>query len=464
MRTTSTGVLPALAAAAGVFGIACAGPEVPESIVASGATLAFENVFILDPENGPSGPSTVFLNGDSVLAVEEAGATIPEGARRVEASGLYMLPGLWNLHTHLAHVEDWVPTLMVTQGVTGARDLGGKLERVDAVRARIDRGELLGPRIVRTGPTLNGAQNAPFHRVIDSPESARLAVLDLQAAGVELLKTHNATEREPYFALLEAAREAELEVVGHVPTGLDPVEACEAGQSSIEHIATIFEGTYIARFSSELEAFQSMPTWLEEDAPPLVECFAEHQTLFVPTLRAYEIRATRAEEYDRPDPRRRYMSAEAWETWRENAVPDEVDRNPQVIELRQSLVDVGVDLVRMLHEAGAPIGAGTDLAPQGLLPGFDLHAEIQLLGQAGLTPREALQTSTRGPGAGAGGHPLQGQIVPGAPADLLLLEADAFEDLAALNAIAGVVRGGRYLDRVELDGILAGLERPASAE
>lgn len=457
-------VFPALAAAAATFVVGCAGPGAPESTAASSATLAFENVRVLDPENGPSGPATVFLEGDSVIAVEAAGATIPEGTRRVDASGLYLLPGLWNLHTHLAHVEDWAPTLMVTQGVTGARDLGGRLEEVDALRARIESGALLGPRIVRTGPTLNGAQNAPFHRVIDSPDSARLAVLDLSAAGVDLLKTHNATEREPYFALLEAAGEAGLEVVGHVPKVIDPVEACAAGQSSVEHIATIFEGTYIARFSGELEAFQSMSTWLEEEAPALVECFADHQTLFVPTLRAYETRALRAEEYDRPDPRRRYMSAEAWESWRESAVPGEMDRNPQVIELRQSLVEVGVDLVRMLYESGAPIGAGTDLASSGMLPGFDLHAEIRLLNRANLSPREALHASTRGPGAGAGGHPLQGQIVPGTPADLLLLEADAFEDLAALNAIAGVVRGGRYLDRAELDEILAGLERPASTE
>jgi imidazolonepropionase-like amidohydrolase len=158
------------------------------------------------------------------------------------------------------------------------------------------------------------------------------------------------------------------------------------------------------------------------------------------------------------------MSAEAYRAWRENAVPSEVDRRPEVIELRQSLVDVGMTFVRLLHEAGAPVGAGTDLAPGRPLPGFDLHAEIRLLSAAGLTPREALRTSTRGPGARAGGHLLQGQIVPGAPAELLLLGADVFEDLAALDAIEGVVRGGRYLDRVELDLILSGLERAADTE
>jgi imidazolonepropionase-like amidohydrolase len=421
--------------------------------------IALEGVTLLDPEHGRSGPVTVLIEGNSIAAVEPMeSAAVPAGARRIDAGGHYLLPGLWDLHTHLAHAGDWAPQLLVTQGVIGVRDLGAILEETDALRTRIESGELLGPRILRTGPTLNGAPNAPFHRVIDSAEAAQVAVSELKAAGVDLLKTHNATGREAYFALIEAADAAGLQVVGHVPTSVDPVEACEAGQASVEHIATIFEGTYIARFESELEAFQSMPTWLAEDAPDIVRCFAEHQTLFVPTLRAYEIRATRAEEYDNEDPRRRYMSAEAYESWRENAVPSEVDRSPEIIELRLSLVEVGQGLVRMLHEAGAPIGAGTDLA-RGLLAGFDLHREIRLLAEAGLTPREALRAATRGPGADAGGHPLQGQLVAGAPADLVLLGADAFEDLAALDAIEAVMRGGRYLDRAELDGILAGLER-----
>ena len=85
--------------------------------------------------------------------------------------------------------------LLVTQGVTGVRDLGAKLEEIDALRDRIESGAVLGPRIVRTGPTLNGAPNAPHHRVIDSAETARQAVEELKSAGVDLLKTHNATGR-----------------------------------------------------------------------------------------------------------------------------------------------------------------------------------------------------------------------------------------------------------------------------
>ena len=459
MRQAFFGRLLGIVGFLGTLCLACS-PRAGSLPASTGpAPLALVGVTLLDPVHGPSGPSTVVIRGDRIEDIVESA---PEGAEIVDASGLYLLPGLWDLHTHLGMADESAPPLLVTQGVIGARDLGGELEEIDALRDRIDSGELLGPQIVRVGPTLNGAQNGAHHRVIDSAESARLAVADLGTAGVDLLKTHNATGREAYFALLDAAEGSGLQVVGHVPTAVSPAEACEAGQASVEHIATLFEGTYISRFENEMDAFLAMPAWLEDDAPALVECFSEKKTLFVPTLRTYQLRAQRAAAWDHPDPRWRYVSESGYEAWRSGSEPSEVDRQPEVIELRGSLVTVGQQVVRLLQDAGAPIGAGTDLASTGILPGFDLHAEIGLLAGAGLTPRQALRAATRGPGPGAGGDPLQGEIVAGGPADLVLLRADAFADVSALESIEAVILGGRLLDRAQLDRVLDELDRTAA--
>lgn len=442
-----------------IFGVACV-PAESEIELAEGPALALEGVVLLDPVHGESGVSTLIVQGEQIAAVVEGrAARLPERVTRVEATGLFALPGLWDLHTHLAMADPQAPPLLVTQGVTGVRDLGGLPAEVEALRERIESGELLGPRMVRAGPTLNGAQNGPQHRVIASAAEAREAVLDLEAAGVDLLKIHNATGREAYFAVIEAAREAGLAVAGHIPVTVDPSEACAAGQASVEHIATLFEGTYLSGFDSELEAFLALDRWLAEELDQLVECFAENETMFVPTLRAYELRAHRAAAYDEPAPEWRYVSAEGYESWRESAQPGEIDRREDVIELRESLVTTGYEVVRRLHAAGAPVGAGTDLASAGLLPGFDLHAEVRLFGEAGLNPREALHAATRGPGELSGGDPLQGELVPGAPADLVLLRGNAFESLDALDQIEGVVLRGRHLDRAELDSVLESLER-----
>ena len=376
----------------------------------------------------------------------------------MDATGQFLIPGLWDLHTHLSHLgnERALP-LLVTQGVTGVRELGSIPDEIERLRNRIEAGEILGPRIVRAGPTLNGAQNGAHHRVIETPEAARQAVSDLSKAGVDLLKTHNATSREVYFALLDAAKGAGLTVVGHIPKTVSSVEACESGQASVEHIATIFEGTHMAPFESEVEAFRAFPAWPESEAGELADCFAKHQTLFVPTLRTYEFRAHRAAAFDHLDPRRVYMGRGPG-VWPAGFEPSATDRNEQVIALRQGLVDVGIEFVRQLHARGAPIGAGTDLSAGGMLPGFDLHAEIRLLTKAGLTPAEALRAATRGPGEAAGGDPLQGRLVAGAPADVVLLRQNAFESLEATEAIEAIILRGEFLDRTRLDRILRELE------
>ena len=423
------------------------------------ASLVLRGVTVLSPIDGArhSG-QTVSIAGERIVGVEpEDAARVPAGATVVDGAGLFLIPGLWDFHTHFSDADPNAPPLMVTQGVTGARDLGGDLYVLDALRDRIRSGEVLGPRIARAGPTLNGAPNAPHHRVIDTPESAREAVADLMSKGVDLLKTHNATEREPYFALLEAASAAGLDVVGHVPVGISPLEACEAGQASIDHIATIFEGVYLARFSSDMEAFQSMSAWIENEAPSLVDCCSRHGTLFVPTLFTYYFRAHRAAFYDEPPEGWRYLTAANQAAFREQLTPSEMDRNPQVIALRASLVDVGKTLTRLLHEAGAPIGAGTDFGVGGLVPGFALHREIELLVEAGLPEHAAIWASARGPGERAGADPLTGRIETGAPADLVLLRADPFAAIEGLGSIEAVIVGGRLVDRAELDWVLAEL-------
>lgn len=423
------------------------------------ADLALRGVTILSPSDGSQRPGqTVLIEDDRIVAVvPDAQANVAAKGRDVEASGLFLLPGLWDLHTHLAMADPNAAPLMVTQGVTGARDLGAVLEEIDALRDRITSGDLLGPRIVRVGPTLNGAANGPHHRVIDSPEAAREAVADLAGKGVDLLKTHNATGRDTYFALLDAAREAGLDVVGHIPMEVEPLEACEAGQASIEHIVTIFEGTYMTRFSSELEAFQGMDAWMETEAPDLVECFARHGTLFVPTLRAYEFRAHRAALYDDPPDGWEYLTPENQVAFREAMAPTDRERLPQLIALRESVVEVGQAFTRLLYEAGAPIGAGTDFAGAGPVPGLSLHRELELLVQAGLPEEAAIWASARGPGERAGADPRTGHIEAGAPADLILLRENPFEGIEALSSIEGVIVRGRLLDRAELDRVLEAL-------
>ena len=421
--------------------------------------LILRNVAVLVPEDGTvlRDRAVVIGEGRILRVASDDEVEAPDGAEIVDGAGLFLMPGMWDLHTHLSFADENAAPLMVTQGVTGARDMGAVPSEIETIREAIEGGEVLGPRILRAGPTLNGASFGAHQRVIGTPAEAEAAVVELKAFGVDLLKTHNATEREVYFALLRAAAAAGLQVAGHVPKSVSPLEACEAGQGSFEHIVTIFEGVYMARYESELEAFQSMDAWLAEEGPTLVSCLVERGTLFVPTLRTYEVRANRGAFYDQPPEGWEYLTDESREAYRRESVPSEADRSPLVIRLRSSLVEVGQAFARMLHAAGGAIGTGSDFAGPGLVPGYSIVREIELLVDAGLPNHAALHAATRGPGAGAGADPRTGRIENGAPADLVLLRANPFQDLSALRQIEGVSLRGRWLDREELDRILGAL-------
>ncbi len=162
------------------------------------ADIAVRGVTVLSPYDGSEAQNqTVLVEGERIVAIlGDAESVVPEGAQTVDGAGLFLMPGLWDFHTHLSFADPNAAPLMVTQGVTGARDLGGFLEDIDRLRDRIASGELIGPRIVRAGPTLNGVANGTFHRVIDTPEAAREAVTDLAGTGVSTSSRRTTRQNE----------------------------------------------------------------------------------------------------------------------------------------------------------------------------------------------------------------------------------------------------------------------------
>ena len=128
-----------------------------------------------------------------------------------------------------------------------------------------------------------------------------------------------------------------------------------------------------------------------------------------------------------------------------------------MIGIREQLVEHGQRLSYMLYEAGAPIGTGTDFAGATIAPGFSLREEIRLLAEAGIPNHAAIWAAVRGPGESVTNDPLIGRVAPGAPADLVLLREDPFEDVDAVSAIEAVVLRGRLIERAELDRTLEDL-------
>src|SRR5262249_2895614 len=152
-------------------------------------------------------------------------------AATVNGKGLFLIPGLWDMHVHL-DFGDWFPgsrdivlPMLVANGVTGVRDMGSELDEVQAWRNEIEAGRLIGPRIYTSGPMPDGPKpRFPSSIAITTPEDGRRAVDDLQRRGADFIKLQSLIPREAVFAIAEEARKQQIPFVGHVP---DAVRASE---------------------------------------------------------------------------------------------------------------------------------------------------------------------------------------------------------------------------------------------
>ena len=372
--------------------------------------LAIVNVAVIDATGASiQYNKTVLVAGDHIDAIVEAKAPVPKGSRITRGDGKFLIPGLWDMHVHLTERD--LP-ILVAHGVTGVRDLGNVLADVDQWRGKIAGGGLVGPHIFRVGPILNGTEYGPVQLAIEDEVQARTAVRVLKKVGVDAIKLHAALSREAYFALADEAKKQSIPFVGHVPRSVSPLEASDAGQASLEHIQTIFEGQFPPKPDSE---------------PPLFAAFAKDGTAFDPTLVAYR-----------------------GSTEPQNVDPEVLQKYPDLIEGRKKIFARFLDLVGMMNREHVMLLAGTDLSTnfKWISPGASLHDELALLVEAGLSPMEALQAATRNPGRFL--HIDAGTIEVGKRADLVLLDANPLDDIRNVRRIHAVVLDGQLLDRSRL--------------
>lgn len=217
----------------------------PRSRNAQAQPLVFTRVAVIDvtardPRRALRLDQTVIINGDRITAVGRTGRVrIPESAQVVDATGKFLVPGLWDMHVHMFN-GDWetssVLNLFLANGVTGVRDLGSNLAPIIALRQQIASRSLLGPRMVVSGPYINGVVGPAGERSFISAEEARETVRRLKERGVNFIKLYSYLSPAAFFAAISEAKKQGLTAVGHVPFGVRASEAARAGLKSIEHL------------------------------------------------------------------------------------------------------------------------------------------------------------------------------------------------------------------------------------
>jgi len=442
-----------------------------------GQTLIIENVTVIDTAGAPSLPHrTVVVQQGKIAGIHPSEGFRPPQGMRVDGSGRFLIPGLWDMHVHMVF-GDWFPRgkevtlpLLIANGVTGVRDMGGELEVLQQWRKEITSGSLLGPRMVVSGPMLDGPKpRFPSSIAVATPEDGRHAVDDLKRRGADFIKLQSLIPAEAVFAIADEAHKEHISFVGHVPDSVRASAASNAGQKSFEHLIGVFEG------SSPLEdeflkggktEGKFLASYEPARAAALFALLAKNHTWQCPTL-VWERGGNLLDE-DRPgfsrDFRAKYVPA-YWKdvTWKR--FTDEILQgfNTDDLATRKRFVEKELEVVNEMHHAGVQFLAGTDTPPGVyVFPGFSLHEELQRFVAAGFTPLEALQTATINPAKFLGMTDRFGTIATGKAADLVLLSANPLDDIRNTQKIAGVVVNGRYLSRADLDKLLAGVEAAAA--
>ncbi len=420
--------------------------------------LALIHVTVIDATGAPAKQDrTVVITGDRIAALGKTGnVRISKTAQILDATGKFIIPGLWDMHIHSVSYENgrrFLPLLMA-HGITGVRDMGSPLEDILRLRQETNEGKILGPRMVIAGPLLQGPLpfQTPFIMSVHNEAEATQAVIYLKGRGVDFIKVHDALPRELYFAIASEARRQGIPFVGHVPPSISATEAINAGQHSIEHLGGRFYGVLLACSSREAELTERIrsivknvlkalnekkepddseifragftkplfDSFSSQKAAVLFAAFKKNDTWQVPTLVAQPIR-------------------EAVNGGRK-------DLNEDDIRYGKLLVRKQFDMVAAMKRAGVKIMAGTDLPPDGLT----LHEELSLLVEAGLTPMEALQTATRNPAEFLGRLDSLGTVERGKIADLVLLDANPLQDIRNTRRIHAVIFGGNVIPQSPL--------------
>lgn len=435
-----------LFAAAAVSLTACGGlPQAPTK--ASAEQVVIRDVTVVDVRSGALLPQrTVMVVGSRIAEVGPAvGTAVPKDARVIEGAGLFLIPGLWDMHSHslwsMEAVRSFLP-VYVAQGVTGIRDMGGRLDVLADYRAAMKQGHVPWPRVIAAGQVLDGPEpvQAEISIAVTDARSAIAAVDSLKVAGADFVKVYTLLGREAYFAAVDEARRVGLPVSGHLPAAITAEEAVLAGQTSIEHLR------------DELEPLLCSPL-KPDDCVRLAALMREHHTWQVPTLVALRNKANFDDPALDSDPRRRFLPAALRAEWsaERNA---KLERGGDYLARKRAWYADEIWVARTLVREKVPMLAGSDAGVAFSYPGFGLHDELALLVEIGMTPLEALRAATWSPAVFLGERASMGAIEVGRTADMVLLRENPLADIRATRAIEAVVLRGRVFDRQDLRDLL----------
>ncbi len=425
-------------------------------LVDANPVVAFVNVNLvpMDSERILQNQTVIVRDGVIEMIGASEQVQVPHEALVVDGQGKYLMPGLTDMHVHVQNENDLL--FFIANGVTGVRNMWGntgKMLRLGfpdqlVLRRQIEQGSLLGPTIYTAGPVMEGSPAFhPMAEVFDTLEVARESVAWQKAQRYDFIKVYDHLSPEVYQAIIRAAREADMPVVGHVPftVGLDGV--LTNGQATIEHLTGYIDPDAVTFIIPEdqLDAYA-----VKTREAGVWNCL---------TLSEYPKSKETPEGFQRlqNQPGMMYVSPGSRMFSPFLYLMTSKSHTYEGADYPERIADLNRRMAAALHKAGAGILLGTDAAQAYHIPGFAIHEELAYFVDAGFSPYEAISAGTRNAAEALGKSAEVGTIEVGKRADLLLLKANPLDNVGNVQKRAGVMTHHRWLTEAQLQSMLKGL-------
>jgi imidazolonepropionase-like amidohydrolase len=398
--------------------LAFASPLSLEQPPSRNLALVGGTIYISPPEE-PIRDGVLLIQGEKIVAVgSKASVQIPKTAEALDCSGLTITAGFWNSHVHFFE-KKWanaatIPApelsrqlqdMLTRYGFTSVFDLGSMWENTRRIRARIESGEVPGPRIHSTGEALVPPRSLPSEQVLNlmgamkfpAPEIADAAqaaaasrkLLDEGVDGIKLFASSPRGPSLPESAIQAAVNEAHRlgkPVFVHPNSGADVLAAVRGGVDVVGHTTP-----------------HSGP-WDET----ILAAMKERRVALTPTLTLWKYYA----RHDR-------------------------------ISAQDQIVNTEIGQLRAWVDSGGTVLFGNDLGAVD----YDPSEEYALMAAAGMTFRQILASLTTAPAERFGDSNRLGRIAPGLEADLVVLRDDPAKNIQALTGVRYTVRAGKVIYR-----------------
>jgi imidazolonepropionase-like amidohydrolase len=418
------------------------------------AGIVFQHANLFDSEASEIlHDQTVIIAGNRIVSVgADEPQTLPAGALKIDATGKFLIPGLWDMHAHVAEGDG---LLNLAAGVTTVRDLGNSIDELMARRKRIEAGTEIGTRIIPTGLIDGpGPYQGPTKVLAATEAEARAAVDNYIKLGYQQIKIYSSVTPELVPAIIDQAHKAGLRVSGHIPAYMTASQCVKLGYDEIQHVNFL-----VLNFFPEVKETQTRLRITEpaklaagldlgsSDVHAFIQLLKDHHTMVDPTMSIFEGQYTGRPGQVSPG----YTAVYA-------RLPVQVRRGllngglqvPEGMDARyrESFAKM-LALVGLLYKAGVPIEAGTDS-----LAGFALHRELELDAQAGIPSAEVLKLATLGAARIMKRDADLGSIARGKLADVVLVDGNPAANISDVRKPAVVVKDGVVYLPSELDAEL----------